>query len=316
MEFTTDKISVIVAAYNAEKTLSDSIQSILNQTYSNLEVIIVDDKSKDGTLSLAHKLAEIDARINVIACPQNGGPAVARNAALDIASGEWIAVVDSDDLILPERFEAMLGQAKMHKVDIIFDNLFYVTPHNGVKIHYISPDKDVFGILTLERFIKSHRKSVDIPNLGFLKPLIRHSLIQKDSLRYDAALKIGEDAMLIMDLMAKGAKATLIKDAYYMYHRYDGSISSVQGTDSIKAITNSYKAYLEKYHHRLDLPTQTEMNQLIEDNIRRIQVGEIVDDLFGANKINAMIVLLKSPIYFIPVLKSAVGRVRRFLRRR
>jgi hypothetical protein len=85
----------------------------------------------------------------------------------------------------------MLQQAETYKADIIFDNLFYVTPHNGVKVQYISPDKNIFGILTLETFIKSHRKLVDIPNLGFLKPLIRHSLIQKDNLRYDTTLKIG-----------------------------------------------------------------------------------------------------------------------------
>lgn len=316
MEFIENKISVIVAAFNAEKTLQDCVQSILNQTYSNFEIIIIDDKSKDGTLSLAHQLEKLDSRIKAISCPQNGGPAKARNAGLDIASGEWIAVVDSDDLILPERFEAMLEKVKTHKADIIFDNLFYVTPHNGVKIHYISLEKEVFGILTLETFIKSHRKSIDIPNLGFLKPLIRHSLIQKDNLRYDSSLKIGEDAMLIMDLLAQGAKAVLIKEAYYTYHRYDGSISSIQKTDSIKAITNGYKLYLEKYNSHLEASAKQAMQQLIEDNDKRICVAEIIDNLFGGKKIKALISLIKSPAYIIPALKSAAGRIIRALRLR
>ncbi|OFW97630.1 MAG: hypothetical protein A3J37_01415 [Alphaproteobacteria bacterium RIFCSPHIGHO2_12_FULL_45_9] len=311
-----EKISVIVAAYNAEKTLLGSVQSVLNQTHTALEVIIVDDQSKDSTLTLAQELAKMDARVKVIAAEKNGGPARARNAALDVATGDWVAIVDSDDVILPERFQAMLDVAQQTNADIIFDNLFYVTPHNGAEHLYIPKELPVFGALSLSTFIKSHRKSVDIPNLGFLKPMIRRSKIEQSHLRYDPALKIGEDAMLIMDLMAMGATATLMSDAYYRYHRHDGSISAVQGMDSVAAITNGYQVYLTTYHGQINDEVVEAMTSLIHDNQHRLAVGNIVDDLCGARALAGLKSLVCTPRYAFPVVKSIAGRLKRDLRSR
>lgn len=316
MTMAQDKISVIVAAYNAEKTLLSSVQSILNQTHNNLEIIIVDDKSKDGTLLLAHDIAKLDARVRVHACAQNGGPARARNAALDLATGDWVAIVDSDDLILPNRFESMLNIAEAKGSDIVFDNLFYVTPHNGEEHLYIPQDLSVFGVLPLNVFIESHRKSVNIPNLGFLKPIIRRNVIEQKKLRYDPTLKIGEDAMLIMDLLAMGAKAELIREAYYRYHRHDGSISAVQGMDSVAAITSGYQVFLDRYKGQLDAATVSAMNALIGDNKHRLAVGQIVQDICDGKIINGIKALALKPHYALPTAKSIAGQIKRKLRAR
>lgn len=315
MTTSQDKISVIVAAYNAERTLLGSIQSILNQTHSNLEIIIADDKSKDSTLTLAQEIAKMDARVKIVVCAENGGPARARNAALDVATGDWIAVVDSDDVILPERFQSMLDVADQTRNDIIFDNLFYVTPHNGAEHLYISKDLPVFGKLDLSIFIKSHRKSVNIPNLGFLKPIIRRTVIEEKHLRYDPALKIGEDAMLIMDLMAMGATATLMADAYYRYHRHDGSISAVQGMDSVAAITSGYQTYLTTYQGQIDDASVDAMTSLMNDNKHRLAVGAIVNDICDFRLLSGAKSIILKPQYAVPVARSFVGQLKRTLRR-
>jgi GT2 family glycosyltransferase len=91
-------VSVVMPAYNAARFLAEAVESVLRQTFSDLELLIVDDGSLDDTLAIARRLAALDARLNVVATA-NGGPAAARNAALRIARGDFIALLDSDDVI-------------------------------------------------------------------------------------------------------------------------------------------------------------------------------------------------------------------------
>ena len=91
-------ITVIVPVYNVEKYLTRCVDSIINQTYKNLEIILVDDGSTDSSPAICDNYAKKDSRINVIH-KQNNGASSARNAALDIASGDYIGFVDSDDYI-------------------------------------------------------------------------------------------------------------------------------------------------------------------------------------------------------------------------
>lgn len=90
------KISIIIPVYNAERTLRESVHSVLNQDYDNLEVILVNDGSTDASLEICHKLSEYDKRVKVVDKP-NGGPNTARNRGLEVAAGEFIAFVDADD---------------------------------------------------------------------------------------------------------------------------------------------------------------------------------------------------------------------------
>ena len=96
-------ISVVVPAWRAEKTLAATLDSILAQTWRELEVLVVDDASPDGTLALAQSYAAKDPRVRVIAQPENGGVSKARNRGVREARGEWIAFLDSDDLWMPEK---------------------------------------------------------------------------------------------------------------------------------------------------------------------------------------------------------------------
>ena len=91
-------ISVVVPAWRAEKTLAVALDSVLAQTWREIEVLVVDDASPDGTLALAESYAARDARVRVIAQEKNGGVSKARNRGVREARGEWIAFLDSDDL--------------------------------------------------------------------------------------------------------------------------------------------------------------------------------------------------------------------------
>lgn len=105
-------ISVVMPAYNVERFVAEAVESVLNQTHRDLELIAVDDGSTDGTKAILEHYASLDSRMRVIAQP-NGGVAAARNAGIEIAQSQWIAVMDADDLMEPHRLErqvAFLGE--------------------------------------------------------------------------------------------------------------------------------------------------------------------------------------------------------------
>ena len=113
------KVSVITASYNCAKFIEESIKSVLNQTYDNLELIIIDDCSTDNTDEIIKKYLS-DQRIRYLKNEKNSGAAVSRNYALREAKGKWIAFLDSDDLWLPEKLELQVNFMKYHNYNFSY----------------------------------------------------------------------------------------------------------------------------------------------------------------------------------------------------
>tara|TARA_R110002095_G_scaffold196185_1_gene175009 strand:+ start:616 stop:1383 length:768 start_codon:yes stop_codon:yes gene_type:complete len=103
------KVSVIMAAYNAEATIGRSLTSLLKQTYSQLEILVVDDASRDETVRVVEQIRKGDDRVRLLMCEKNGGAATARNLGLRESQGEYIAFLDADDSAAPERIEWQLS---------------------------------------------------------------------------------------------------------------------------------------------------------------------------------------------------------------
>jgi glycosyltransferase involved in cell wall biosynthesis len=112
------KITIIVAVYDTEKYLNKCVKSIINQTYQNLEIFLVDDGSTDSSAAICDEFTSIDERIKVIH-KTNGGQGSARNLALEAATGEWIGFVDSDDWIDADMYEFLLSKALAENADIV-----------------------------------------------------------------------------------------------------------------------------------------------------------------------------------------------------
>lgn len=136
-------ISVIVPVYKVEDYICQSLESILNQSYSNLEVILVDDGSPDKCPDICDSFAARDKRVTVIH-ETNGGPGAARNAALDVVTGDYIAFVDSDDWLEPEAYEVMIKFAQDRNLDIVYcvPNEIEHDKVSGSRYHYF-PDRTV-----------------------------------------------------------------------------------------------------------------------------------------------------------------------------
>ncbi|WP_374575540.1 glycosyltransferase [Phenylobacterium sp.] len=220
-------LSVIMANYNGAAYLAAAARSVLAQTMADLELIISDDASGDDSLKIAGELARRDPRVRVISTAVNRGPAGARNAALQVATGEWIAIVDSDDLIHPERFERLIALAESAEAEIVADDLL-IFQDDGLKppttlLNGAWAERDRWT--PLETYIEQNRLYGRGPTLGYLKPVIRRRAIEHAGAAYNPDLRIAEDYDFILRLMLGGARMLLTPQLLYHYRKYPSSIS-------------------------------------------------------------------------------------------
>lgn len=227
-------ISVIMASYCAERYIEHALRSVLAQSVSDLEVIVCDDASTDGTPALVAAAMRADPRVRFVAMPSNGGPARTRNRALDAVRGEWIAIVDADDLIHPERFERLLAAAMHTGADVVADDLLFFD-ESGSSVSRLL-DGESFarpGALTAERLVGDR----GAPAMGYLKPLIRARALRDT--RYDERLRVGEDFDFLLRLLLSGASGWLVPEPWYLYRRHNASISHRLSAGALAAMIAS-----------------------------------------------------------------------------
>lgn len=171
-------VSIVMAAYGAERHISASIQSVVGQSHNDWELIIVDDHSPDGTASVVNKWTERDPRIRLIRMPENFGPAGARNAGINEARGRYIAFIDSDDIWLPRKLEVQIAAMEAHQA--------------------------AFSCTAYEVF-NGHEtiRTVHVPNLIRLRRLLRGSVIGCLTVMYDTHL-IGKRHFPDLDALIVG----------------------------------------------------------------------------------------------------------------
>jgi succinoglycan biosynthesis protein ExoO len=214
-----------MANYRGGRFLNAALTSALSQTVRDIEIIVSDDASPDDSVAVIRAIMAEDGRVRLIEAPENGGPAKARNRALDAARGEWIAIVDSDDYQHPQRLERLLAAARDQNADIVADDLLHFHDDNSHPISFLMLDHGLTQPfeLTTELFIRANTARSGLPTLGYLKPLIRRARL--GDLRYDTGLKVAEDYDLVARLLAGGGKGYVVPDPTYLYRRHGGSIS-------------------------------------------------------------------------------------------
>lgn len=145
-------ISIIMAAYNAEKTIGHSISSVLDQTYPNFELLVVNDCSTDGTEKLVESFAAKDSRVRLISNEKNSGVSYTRKHGLEEAKGEWIAILDSDDAWAPEKLEKQIALQEKTNADLLFTGSTFVDADGQPISWYLAAPAEV----TYRRLLKQN----------------------------------------------------------------------------------------------------------------------------------------------------------------
>jgi succinoglycan biosynthesis protein ExoM len=241
-------VSVIMANFNGGAHLADAIRSAQNQTLRDIEIIVSDDASSDDSVAIVTQLQAADQRIVLLQSDRNEGPAAARNRALGAAKGEWVAILDSDDLIHPKRLATLVELAERDKADIIADDLveFYADnsrPSRALLGGQAGTDPawvDIVEYIGLNSFYGVG------PNLGYLKPMFRASALARLDSRYDETLKIAEDFDLVLRLLHAGCRMRIYPLAFYFYRKHETSISHHLSTGALEAIKTSTLRFQER----------------------------------------------------------------------
>lgn len=215
----SQKISVIIPVYNVEKYLDKCVQSVINQTYKNLEIILVDDGSTDTSGVLCGEYAKWDERIKVIH-KSNGGLSQARNKGLDMATGEYIFFLDSDDFLALNTFEKLMRVLKEEQADIVacLEKRFTTEDVFGEKkgeMLYFTQEEMLQGTFTQNKnyFIISCAK------------LYKASLF--NGVRFKEGV-IHEDEFICHKIYAQTEKVAVLQEELYFYRENPNSITGVK----------------------------------------------------------------------------------------
>lgn len=214
---TEGKISVIIPMYKVEEYIGKCIESVIKQTYTNLEIILVDDGSPDKCGEISDEYAEKDSRIKVIH-RKNGGLSAARNSGLDIATGDYVMFVDSDDYIHPRMMECMYATACNKKADIVVCD--YAKVKEGEATPQLQETKQVVEITKNNQLDYMLGKTKIIFTVVWNK-LYRRELLQE--IRFPEG-KVHEDEFVTYKLLHKAKKVCYIKDVFYYYVQRTSSI--------------------------------------------------------------------------------------------
>lgn len=225
MTETRPVVSVVMANHNGARHIESAMRSVLAQTVGQLELIVVDDASTDDSLAIVRRVAASDRRVMLLVEPQNLGPGAARNRALEAARGQWIAIVDSDDLLEPDRLVLLVDRARADGAQIVADNLMVFSDDGGFAPHPFLPPAGFAAPrwVTLTDYVRASVMFGPGPDYGFLKPLIAAEALE--GLRYDESLRIGEDYDLMLRLLSRTGRLRIEPRALYRYRKHSSSIS-------------------------------------------------------------------------------------------
>lgn len=247
---TTPDVSVIIPAWKAGGFIARAVESALVSQGVSVEVVIVDDASPDDTFAILQELAASDTRVVVDRLPVNGGPSAARNRAIALASGRFIAVVDADDAVTPDRFSRLVAIASAGDADIVIDNMIEVDEAGrllGDERFLKSPAFAAPQEISLNTWIAFNQPMKAGDCLGYLKPLIRRTTLDRLGVGYDPALRNSEDYYLVADMLAAGARMTYTPEAGYRYTRAAGSISHRLKAEHTHAWLEAEKGFARRH---------------------------------------------------------------------
>lgn len=241
------KFSVIVPVYNTESYLERCIDSILNQTYDNFELILVDDGSKDSCAGICDRYADADSRIRVIH-KENGGISSARNSGLDIMSGDYVCFIDSDDFV-----EKELLMKTSYRLDAGYDICSFCARRVDENNNYLY-DLRFNEMIKAIDFNKEVRHRIICRDFLSYKAgweacfeVFNAKLIQTNNLRFDENLAYGEDLSFTVKCLQYADKWIKIPDNLYNYTMRNESLSlKIKGENMLNKIGEVYQSILEE----------------------------------------------------------------------
>ena len=246
-------LSIIVPIYNCEAYLEKSITSLINQTYKNLEIILINDGSTDNSLNICNKFAKIDDRIKVLS-QKNKGVSTARNLGLETAKGDYITFVDGDDYIDLKTYEMCFNYIEKYNLDIVkfsynIVNDKYVKPYKFITETDVKITKDEY-VNKIYKNLLSTEDFSNVWNIVFTKSILKTT-------RFCKNIKFGEDLLFSYEVILNSENMYLLEiPLYYYVYNQSGASKSVTIEQCIKRTSDEAlvnKLVCDMYLEQIDL---------------------------------------------------------------
>lgn len=252
-----DKISIVVAVYNAEKTLKKCVDSLLNQTYKNIEIILVNDCSKDNSLDICNEYSKANDNVKVISNERNSGVSDTRNNGIDNSTGEYICFVDSDDYVESNYIEVLYYYYQKYNTVPICGFVYHDEYNHAKPVKY-----SWSGNEELVSLGEAFRLKSELYLTALWNKLFDRRLIVEKNIRFDTNISVGEDLRFSIEYFDKNniSEVYVLKKPLYHYMKLSGN-SLISGfVDDfdrereslllIKNLANKYKENVDKEYEK------------------------------------------------------------------
>ena len=242
---TAPQVSIIVPVYNAEKALRRCVDSILHQEYTDFEVLLIDDGSKDDSGVICDEYAAADSRVRVVH-KVNTGVSDTRNTALDLARGTWLQFLDSDDWITPDATKLLVRTAEEHDCDLVIADFYRVVGERVSRKGDIEED----GVLSREQFARHMMENPADFYYGVLwNKLYRREIVERYHIRMDADVRWCEDFLFNLEYILHGERFCALQVPLYYYVKTEGSLvtQNVSLAKTVKMKLMVFEYYNEFY---------------------------------------------------------------------
>lgn len=291
-------VSIVVPIYNTKEYLHKCVNSILKQTHQNIEIILVDDGSQDGSALLCDELAETDKRI-IVMHRDNGGLVTARKTGLRQARGKYILNVDSDDWIEKDMVEQLLEAAEQNGSDIVTSGYYEETPEYTIRRTDTLPEGN-YNTEKEKLYMYRHmirngiRRGINVP---IWCKLVKSDIMREIYLEMSDEIRVGEDAAFIYSCLALADKITILHNAYYHYMAREGTMSRSKNRYYYREM-NDVILFIEK---------NFEKNKYKELLKEQLDYHTVVLCLLGIEKFLGMEKAFVIPRYWFPQKDLTMG---------
>lgn len=308
------RVSIIIPVYNGAEFIHIALNSALAQTERNLEVIVVDDASTDGTCAVVEQYCRRDTRVRLIRSETQSGPARARNTGFDAASGEWVAILDADDWYTEDRLTRLLAEAELEDYPLVADNQFFIrsefaVPHRRL----VRQGKDRSRPIDPETLL-IHDRLGKTASMGLLKPIIRRRLLIDHNLRYDEQLTVGEDFIFLLDCLRCIGPLLLVLEPHYYYRIHQKSISTSPSVDRIIPQLDALNRQVDLFDAETYPAARRRLEKRQEKLERYIRYKSIVEPLHHGDIAGVFRRLAADPGATLLLLQSTVRHAERAAR--
>lgn len=318
-------ISIIIPIYNVEKYLEKCLDSILNQTYKNLEIILIDDGSTDNSPNICNSYCEKDKRIKIIH-KNNEGVSSARNKGIELSKGKYIVFIDSDDYVSNEHIEVLYDCIISNNVDLVISNLIDIS-EDGIILN--NEEKESF-LMNKDQCLKELLSEDNFYHLC-CGNIYRKDLLEK--IRFNCKYRIAEDLDFLYRYIKQISSAYFLSKNTYYYLKREGSatnsIYSEKWNDELKIcnfiisemveLENNFHKYAKRKYIRLNInqayrfKLNKNQTKILKNNIK-IYKNEMFNSKLFDNKEKLKIFLLLKSYYLFKIVSNIKDKIIKYKR--